>query len=288
MPDPLLDVCRVTIRFGGLRALHDVDLSVAAGRTAGLIGPNGAGKTTLFDAISGFVLPDTGTVTLAGKDVTTLSPDARARQRLGRSFQNATLFPSMTVRENIAVAMERRAAVRNPILAAVWAPQVRRSERRIHQRVEALIEILGLEAYANKFVAELSTGSRRTVDIACIMASQPRVLLLDEPSSGLAQAETEALGPVLVRVVRETGCGMLVIEHDMPLITSVSHRLVAMELGEVVVTGPPHDVVRHPRVVSSYLAASEGAMERSGDGRLGELLRAAGIDGRTPATRGEG
>jgi ABC-type branched-subunit amino acid transport system ATPase component len=275
----LLQVRDVSVSFGGVRALTGVSLDLSAGEIVGIIGPNGAGKTTLFDVISGFVQPDGGSISIGARDVTPLGPDARARLRLGRSFQNATLFGSMTVRENIAVAMERRAVVRNPVLAAVWAPQVRQSERKLYQRVDALIEILGLEAYANKFVGEISTGTRRTVDIACIMASQPRVLLLDEPSSGLAQAETEEMGPVLTRLVRETGAGLLVIEHDIPLITSVSDRLVAMELGRVLVAGDPAEVVNHPQVMASYLSASEGVLHRSGGGKLASMLRAAGVNG---------
>ncbi|TAL22422.1 MAG: ATP-binding cassette domain-containing protein, partial [Frankiales bacterium] len=227
------------------------------------IGPNGAGKTTLFDLVSGFTTPDRGSVLLAGVDVTGATPDARARAGLGRSFQSARLFPALTVRECIAVALERR-AVRNPLLAAVWAPQVRASERRLSRRVDRLVDLLGLEAYADATLAELSTGSRRAVDVACILASEPSLLLLDEPSSGLAQAETEALGPLLARVVRETGCGMLVIEHDLPLVTSLSDRMVAMEGGAVLVTGTPAEVRSDPRVLASYLAASDDVVQRSG------------------------
>jgi branched-chain amino acid transport system ATP-binding protein len=195
--------------------------------------------------------------------VTHAAPDARARLGLGRSFQNARLFPALTVRENLAVALERK-AVRNPLLAAVWAPQVRASERRIARQVDRLIDLLGLGGYADSTLAELSTGSRRAVDVACIIALEPSVLLLDEPSSGLAQAETEALGPLLSRIVRETGCGMVVIEHDIPLVTALSDRMVAMEGGAVIVTGTPDQVRADPRVLTSYLAASDDVVQRSG------------------------
>jgi branched-chain amino acid transport system ATP-binding protein len=229
----------------------------------GIIGPNGAGKTTLFDLVSGFTVPDRGSVLLAGVDVTTSSPDARARAGLGRSFQSARLFPALTVRENIAVALERK-AVRNPLLAVVWAPQVRSSERRISRKVDRLVDLMGLDSYADATLAELSTGSRRAVDVACILASEPSLLLLDEPSSGLAQAETESLGPLLQRIVRETGCGMLVIEHDLPLVTGLSDRMVAMEAGAVLVSGTPEQVRSDPRVLASYLAASDDVVQRSG------------------------
>ena len=262
----------IHVSFGGVQALRGAGVEVLAGQVVGVIGPNGAGKTTLFDVVSGYVQPDRGRVVVEASDVTTLRPDARAFLGLGRSFQNARLFPSMTVRENIAVALERHLEARNPILAAVWAPQVRTTERRVRRRVDTLVQLLGLGAYADKFVSELSTGTRRAVDIALVMAAEPRILLLDEPSSGLAQAESEELGPVLLRLVRDTGCGLLVIEHDIPLIASISERLLAMELGEVVASGPPHDVLTDDRVVASYLAASSDAVTRSGTQDLAAIL----------------
>jgi branched-chain amino acid transport system ATP-binding protein len=266
----LLSCEGLSISFGGVRALNEVSLQVGAGEVVGIIGPNGAGKTTLFDLLSGYTTPDSGEVRLGGTDITRLTPDARARLGLGRAFQNARLFPPLTVRENIAVALEKRAS-RSPVLAAVFAPSVRKSERKLLSRVDGFIELLGLTAYADKFVRELSTGTRRAVEVACQMAAEPKVLLLDEPSSGLAQAETEALGPALLRIVKETGCGMLVIEHDLPLITSISDRLVAMELGTVVTTGTPQEVTTDPRVLASYLAASADVIERSGS-RVGSVL----------------
>lgn len=262
-PQPVLEISGVRVAFGGVQALAGVDLSVGDGEIVGLIGPNGAGKTTLFDVISGFVHPDAGTMNLAGVNVTDLAPDLRAKLGLARSFQNARLFPALTVRENLAVALERK-AVRSAALGAVWAPQVRRAEQRIARRVDDLIEVLGLDAAADKFVAELSTGTRRAVDMAVVMAADPKVLLLDEPSSGLAQAEIEALGPVLLQLAKDTGCAMVVIEHDLPLITSVAHRLVVMQLGAVLRSGPPAEVVADPQVLASYLAASEGVVQRSG------------------------
>jgi ABC-type branched-subunit amino acid transport system ATPase component/predicted MFS family arabinose efflux permease len=260
---PVLVAESLTVSFGGVHALTRVDLEVLPGEVLGVIGPNGAGKTTLFDCVSGFVAPDTGRVLLAGTDVTRSSPDARARLGLGRSFQNARLFPALTVRENLAVALERK-AVRNPLLAATWAPPVRKAEARIARQVDRLVDLLGLGPYADATLAELSTGSRRAVDVACIIALEPAVLLLDEPSSGLAQAETEALGPLLSRIVRETGCGMVVIEHDIPLVTALSDRMMAMEGGAVIAVGTPDQVRSDPRVLTSYLAASDDVVQRSG------------------------
>jgi ABC-type branched-subunit amino acid transport system ATPase component/sugar phosphate permease len=276
-----LQVEDVSVTFGGIQALDGVSLEVAPREIVGLIGPNGAGKTTLFDAISGLVPTDGGRVLLKGVDVSGLTLDRRAAAGLGRSFQSARLFPSMTVRENIAVAMQRRVRARNPLLAAFWAPPVRAEERKVNERVDDIIELLGLGAFADKFVGELSTGSRRAVDVGAIMVASPDVLLLDEPSSGLAQAETEALGPVIQRIVRETGCAVLLIEHDLPLVTSVSHRLVAMELGRVIASGPAEDVLNHPEVQRAYLSASREVLLRS-DSAFADALAAAGFDADTP------
>ncbi|HVV75615.1 MAG TPA: MFS transporter [Mycobacteriales bacterium] len=271
-PQTELEAREVTVSFGGLNVLTDVTFGVAPGEIVGVIGPNGAGKTTLFDVLSGYVKPDSGDVLLRGREVTRLSPDARARVGLGRAFQNARLFPPLTVRENLAVALEKKAA-KSTLLAAVWAPPVRRNERRLRELVDGYIELLGLAPYADKFVRELSTGTRRAVEVGCQMAANPNVLLLDEPSSGLAQAETEALGPTLARIVKDTGCAMVVIEHDLPLITSIANRLIAMELGQVIAIGSPDDVTHDPRVLASYLAASHDVIERSGS-RVGSVLSA--------------
>ncbi|MCA1840287.1 MAG: MFS transporter [Actinomycetota bacterium] len=260
-----LEVSDLSVSYGGIAAVTDVSISLAQGEIVGIIGPNGAGKTTLFDAISGVAQASSGMVLVEGNDVTRLSPDARARVGLGRSFQSAKLFPSMTAREAIAVAFEQELDKESMLASAFWSPSVRRAERRTYRKVDDLIKILGLDAYQNKFVGELSTATRRIVDIACIMASAPKVLLLDEPSSGLAQAETEQLGPVLRRLVRQTGCGILIIEHDIPLVTSLSHRLVAMVLGRVVAQGLPNDVVNDPQVVSSYMGTSMSVITRSGE-----------------------
>ena len=197
--EPRLVVRGVSKRFGGINALSDVGFTVAPGEILGFIGPNGAGKTTLFDAISGFIPADTGSISLLVDgtlhDVTRSSPQARARMGLGRSFQDGRLFPALTVSETIAVALDTQVDVRDPIAAALHLPAVIDSEAKVSQRVEELIELMGLGAFHDKFTRELSTGSRRIVDLACVLAHQPTVLLLDEPSSGIAQREAEALGP---------------------------------------------------------------------------------------------
>jgi ABC-type branched-subunit amino acid transport system ATPase component/ABC-type branched-subunit amino acid transport system permease subunit len=254
----------VSTTFGGVRAVNGVDMAVHQGQILGIIGPNGAGKTTVLDLISGFVTPTEGWVQLHGVDVTALTASDRAEQGLGRSFQDARLFPSMTVRQTIATACERHVDVRDPISPFVLSPAVKLSERAVAAEVDALIELMHLQAYADKFVGELSTGTRRVVDLACTLAHRPSVLLLDEPSSGIAQRETEALEPVLIDIRDKTGAAMVVIEHDMPLITAISDELLALELGAVVACGPPDEVLRDPRVVEGYLGTTEETIMRSG------------------------
>ena len=261
-----IELREISAAFGGIRAVDDVSFSVHEGQIIGMIGPNGAGKTTVLDIISGFVPEATGRIVLGGKDVTDLSPDQRALAGLGRSFQDARLFPSMTVRDTIATAYERHVDVPDPLAAFLLSPAVTASEKEVNAKVDELIELMRLEAYADKFVGELSTGTRRIVDLACTLAHKPSVLLLDEPSSGIAQRETEALAPVLLDIRDKTGAALIVIEHDMPLITTISDELVALELGAVIATGEPHDVVRNPRVVEGYLGTSDAAIHRSGTG----------------------
>jgi branched-chain amino acid transport system ATP-binding protein len=255
-PEPVLRVEELTVRHGGIRAVDSVSLEAGRGEVVGLIGPNGAGKTTLFDAITGFATAERGRVVFAGRDVTRLSPTARARLGLVRSFQDARLFPSMTVRENLLTALERHSRAGSALTSALWLPSVRRQEVRLGRRADQLIELFELHGHEDRFVTELSTGVHRVVDLACVMAADPDILLLDEPSAGLSQAETEEMGPLLLRLRRETGLGLVVIEHDIKLITSISDHVVALDLGRVIAQGPPGDVIGDPSVVRSYLGAA--------------------------------
>jgi len=261
---PVLEVDGLTKRYGGLIAVDDVSFAVRQGEVLGLIGPNGAGKTTIFDLMSGYQRADGGRVLFEGVDVTELPPDERARRGIVRRFQDARLFPSLTVFEALLVALEPRLDVKNPLLAAASMPQSRRAERRLRAQAERLIDLLDVGAYRDKFVKELSTGLRRIVDLACVLAAEPKVLLLDEPSSGIAQAEAESLAPLLRRIRFETGCSMLIIEHDMPLIAGVSDELIAFDQGQVVTRGRPDDVLNDERVIESYLGTKEEVVQRSG------------------------
>jgi len=263
-----LEVVDVSKRFGGVTALNDVSFTVPRSEILGFIGPNGAGKTTLFDVICGFLPADGGTIHLetsrGGYDLTRRSAQARAQLGLGRSFQDGRLFPALTVQETIAVALETHVKSRDPLSAALHLPHVMLSERRVRRRVDELIEMVGLTAFRDKFVHELSTGSRRIVDLACVLAHEPTVLLLDEPSSGIAQREAEALAPLLRRVRDALGATLLVIEHDLPLLTSIADSMIALDLGEIIAEGDPADVVRHAAVIASYLGTTETTVARSG------------------------
>ncbi len=262
-------------RYGGIVAVDDVDLDLHNGEILGLIGPNGAGKTTLFDLISGFTPTNGGRIDFMGLDVTRWNPSDRARAGLGRSFQDARLWQALTVKEAIAVACERHVEVSSALPSIFFTPVAQDSEADVMRRVDELIELLSLEAFRDKFLSELSTGSRRIVEIAAILAHRPTVVILDEPSSGIAQRETEALGPLLRQVRDHLGCSMLVIEHDMPLITTLADRMYALDQGRIIVEGTPQDVINHPAVVESYLGA-EGYSDLVGNGQRGKRPRARG------------
>lgn len=257
--------CRgVVKRFGGIRAVDGADLTVQAGEIVGLIGQNGAGKTTLLDCISGFHSIDGGVIRFRDRDITSWAPHERAMAGLGRSFQEARLFPSLTVAETVAVARERHVASRSMLADAMRQPASFESELETARRVRELLGLLGLRDHAEKRTSELSTGMRRIVELACLLAEDPTVLLLDEPSAGVAQKETEALGPLLRRIRDHTGAALVIIEHDMPLLAGVCDTMVALELGAVIAVGTPEEVLANDRVIASYLGTDDVAINRSG------------------------
>ncbi|MBV9411481.1 MAG: ATP-binding cassette domain-containing protein, partial [Acidimicrobiia bacterium] len=255
---PALEAIDLAVNFGGIRAVEDVSFEVAEGEIVGLIGPNGAGKSTAFDLVSGFVAPTAGRVMLNGVDVTTLSPQRRAMAGLGRTFQDARLFPALTVRETIAVAQERWVPVHDPLRPALWLPSAFDAEEAVDHRAVEIMELLNLTQYQDTLVRELSTGTKRVVELACALAHRPSVVLLDEPSSGLAQREAEALQALLLVLREEREASFLIIEHDTALLEAVADRIVAMELGRVIAEGPPTDVLHDPLVLSCYLGSASG------------------------------
>jgi ABC-type branched-subunit amino acid transport system ATPase component len=260
--DVVLRTSGVSVSFGGIEANRDVSIQVRRGEIVGLIGTNGAGKTTLMNAIGGFV-PATGRVELLGEDVSNAQPAARARLGLGRTFQAATLFPELTVRESVEVALEARGRT-SLVATMLYMPRATTRERAKRRDAAELIDFLGLGRYAERPIVELSTGTRRIVELAGLLALDARLLCLDEPTAGIAQRESEAMAPLLVQVRRELDAALLIIEHDMPLIMGMSDRVYCLEAGRVIASGDPRNVRDDPAVIASYLGTDERTIQRSG------------------------
>ena len=257
--EPVLVASGLSRHYGGVVAVEHVDLEVRRGEILGLIGPNGAGKTTLFEMLSGFTRAQTGSVVYNGQDISKFSPTRRARMGLGRSFQDASLFYTLTVEETVSVALERVHRTR-VVPALLGLPGTR---RRRHAEAREIIAMMGLTGYRHTPVKDLSTGVRRITEFACLMALRPAVLLLDEPAAGIAQRETEALGTVLRRLKQELDLTLVIVEHDIPLLMGLADRIVAMEAGKVLMVGTPEEVRSAPEVIRSYLGTDSAAIERS-------------------------
>jgi ABC-type branched-subunit amino acid transport system ATPase component/ABC-type branched-subunit amino acid transport system permease subunit len=259
---PVLTVTDLSVHFGGIAAVEDATLRVEGGEIVGLIGANGAGKSTLMNAIGGFVSA-TGSVNLLGEEVAGKPPGHRASLGLGRTFQSATLFPELTVTETLLVALEAKGRA-GMVSTALGLPGARRKDKAAQAEVGELVEFLGLGRYRDHFVSDLSTGTRRVVELAGLLALDAKVLCLDEPTAGLAQRETEAFGPLICTIQKELTASVLLVEHDMPLIMGISDRVYCLEAGQVIAEGPPAAVRNDARVVASYLGTDERAIIRSG------------------------
>jgi ABC-type branched-subunit amino acid transport system ATPase component len=256
MRDRYFAVQEISLNFGGLQVLDDVSFHVDRGEIVGLIGPNGAGKTTLFDVISGFHRPSGGHIWLQGTDLVDERPHRRAWLGLGRTFQTARLFQNETVYDAVRTACHRRmegGAVVSMLRGAFATRRSLAAEREVEERTTAIIDRLALGDYAPKLCSELSYGTLRLTELATILAMEPELVLLDEPSSGIAQRETEALGPLLLELREELGATFLLIEHDMPLIMGISDRIVALAAGHVLAEGTPEEVQANDEVVEAYL-----------------------------------
>ncbi len=248
----VLESAGVTVTFGGLQALAGVSLEVRENEIVGLIGPNGAGKTTLFECISGFQPFQSGRVSYQGDDLSQVAPERRAWIGIGRTLQNVRLFPYLTVTDNLRIALHRHMK-RSSLEHAFQLPPANEEERAILLRAEEIIGIFRMEAYADKYASELSYGTLRLLELACMIALDPKLLLLDEPSSGISQKETEALGPLLRRIKEQTGATILMIEHDMPLIMGLADWIYVLDAGQVICEGTPAHVQRDDKVIEAYL-----------------------------------
>jgi ABC-type branched-subunit amino acid transport system ATPase component len=237
----------VSVSFGGLRALVDVDLDVGEGQLVGLIGPNGAGKTTFIDAISGFV-KCRGRVELDGRDLSSLPPHARARHGLVRTWQSIELFDDLTVRENLAVAAQQQSS---------WATLRETVSQPLASTpaVDQALALLGLAPIAGVMATDLSQARRKLVGVARALAAAPRLVCLDEPAAGLDTTEREELGRHL-RTVVDAGTAMLLVDHDMGLVLSVCDHVVVMDFGKVIAQGPPEAVRKDAKVITAYLGSA--------------------------------
>ena len=240
----LLEAVGITVRFGGITAVDDASISADVGTVTGLIGPNGAGKTTLFNVITGLQPPTRGRVRFRGHDVTKATPNSRAKAGMGRTFQRLEAFGSLTVRENVLVAREIHLGVKGMF------------GRKQDTVVDELLERVGVTRYANQRADSVPTGTARLVEMARALAIEPRLLLLDEPSSGLDESETESFGHLL-RSLSLDGTAILMVEHDMDLVMAVCDLIHVLEFGKVIASGTPAQIRADRKVQAAYLGFSD-------------------------------
>jgi ABC-type branched-subunit amino acid transport system ATPase component len=281
----VLSCDEVTVQFGGLFALSEASLEVRKGEIVGLIGPNGAGKTTLMECISGFQRVTAGKVAYEGQDLLTNLPGQRADLGIGRTLQNVKLFPYLTIVDNLRVALHRH--MKTGVMShAFRLPGARQEETAVLEEAERLVALVGMDAFAEKYASELSYGTLRLLELACMLALKPRFLLLDEPASGISQKETEALGPLLRQIKEQTDSTILLIEHDMPLIMSLSDWIYVLDAGRNLCTGPPEVVQADPAVIEAYLGtpaeqrkvAAQAKKKITEDEAAEVLLELEGVD----------
>ncbi|MDQ1537280.1 MAG: hypothetical protein QOE58_1673, partial [Actinomycetota bacterium] len=264
----VLEARNVTVSYGGNVAVSDVSMQLHRGELLGILGPNGAGKTTFFDVLTGQITPDEGQIILHGMDVTRLRPEQRAELLLGRTFQQARLFDELKLFESLQVALERGAPT-ELVPSLLGLPPSRRAERAKRLRAAELIDLLGLEPFAHRPMTALSTGTRRMAELAAVVAMGARVVLLDEPTAGVAQAEVEQFTPVIREIADHLGASLIVIEHDIPLMMSMVDRLCVLAAGKLIADGPPQSVGNDPAVIAAYLGTDERVVQRSGQRSAG-------------------
>jgi len=258
-----LELKGLVVSFGGVRAVDDVSLVVEPGAITGLIGANGSGKTTLLDAVSGLVSPSQGSVLFDEDDISDFIPEERAGLGVVRSFQDCTLYPELSVEESLLLYEDARKSV-GVLSTTLQLPWARSAEREKRRRVDQVIESFSLGRFRGHLTGHLSTGTRRVVDLASIVLARPRLLLLDEPTAGIAQREAEAFIPLLRRLHEVTDCTIVLVEHDVPLTFELCETVHVMQSGAIVASGSPEELRHDPRAVAAYLGASDEAIAVSG------------------------
>ncbi|MFF1735569.1 ABC transporter ATP-binding protein [Streptomyces sp. NPDC058247] len=253
---PVLEATGVGVRFGGIRALDGVGLTLRPGEVCGLIGPNGAGKTTFFDVVSGIRRPDEGRVLLDGEDITRRSPVWRARHGMRRTFQRQQLFGQLTVADNLLVAQEWRGGGGGLAADLVAAPTRRAYERRRREQAASMLRACGLDALAGEYAGALPVGQARMVELARAGVEGARIVLLDEPASGMTDEEIRQLKSVIRHLADECGCAVLLVEHDVTFVMDLCSRIVVLDLGTVLAEGTPAAVRADPAVRDAYLGSA--------------------------------
>jgi branched-chain amino acid transport system ATP-binding protein len=252
MADDLLTVESVRKEFGGLIAVSDLDFTIPMGSIVSLIGPNGAGKTTFFNMLTGVYKPTSGHIVFDGTDVTGKPPHAITKLGIGRTFQNIRLFPQMTALENVLVGMHSR--LKGGILGSIFGtPRVRREEREAHEKGRALLRYAGLGRVDDELSENLSYGDQRRLELARALATEPKLLLLDEPTAGMNPQETAAFTDFLAKLRTERPITILLIEHDMKVVMGISERVTVLDYGEKIAEGTPSEIQKNERVIEAYL-----------------------------------
>ena len=251
----ILTVNNLSKSFGGVKAVNNLSFSVSENNIHAIIGPNGAGKSTLFNLITGVITPDEGKIQLVNQDITSLRPDKIAQQGVSRTFQNIRLFPDMTVFETVLIGTYLLTG--GKLLPAVFRTKnFRNKERQAKERIEEILKFVGLWDMRHEYAAKLSYGSQRRVEIARALATNPRLLLLDEPTAGMNQKETKELMNLFTQVNKQ-GITILIIAHDMHLVNTLSNQITVINFGEKLVEGPPDMIQNHPAVLEAYMGRAE-------------------------------